>query len=292
MRTRQSNSLSDEYLYGQTFYPASPFSWLAPLWSFLCGAAASGAWTWTTNSILRFLLGVFLSGPLLGIVWSASTQIRWRDLLTYDPPSKVTPKPIPALPYTLPGSASEQLGSWLSTFLARWQQVKPYLGKPLLQLIASSVFSLTVAAQLGQQSLILTAAGLGIAYVSSLDTKRRISVLAPLFLAWLLGHTIYSTIHLASALIAVFFAVTLYSAPKQMETGLIWQVMPQIAIVAGLVTIKQPLVATAVALLSTLGVLLIPLLQTQSGREKYFRIVQLQLAASMLLSALALGYKP
>jgi len=298
VETRQPNSLSNEYLYGQPLYPAAPLSWLAPLWSFLCGVAASGAWTWTGSGLLRLLLGLLLAGPLLGMAWAASTKTRWRENLTDSPPGDTAANPIPALPYTLPRSASHRLVTWLSAVSAWWQQVKPHLSRPLLHLVVTTIFSLTVAAQLGQQSLVLTAAGLVLAYASGFGRERwgaslLVSVSAPLLLTWLLGHAIYDTLRPASVLIAAFFALTFHgcSALKQAHKGLAWQVAPQAAVVAGLVAIKQPVAATVVALLGTSGALLAPLLQTQPGREQYFRVLQLQLAASMFVAALALGYK-
>jgi hypothetical protein len=68
--------------------------------------------------------------------------------------------------------------------------------------------------------------------------------------------------------------------------------MPQVVVAATLVAIKQPLAAAVIALLATSNWLLFPMLGTQPGRERYFRALQTSLIASMLLAALALGYKP
>jgi hypothetical protein len=287
------NSLSNEYSYGQSLYPAPPLSWLAPLWSFLCGVAASGAWAWTGSRFLRLLSGLLLVGPLLGLAWATSTQTSWRESPMDDPPGNVPQKPIPALPYTLSGSASHRLGGRLSAALAWWQQVEPRLGRPLLQLLGSTVFSLAVAAQLGQQSLALTVAGLAIAYAN-----RIVSVSVPLFTAWLLGHAVYNTLRPASLFAAASFSVAFYgysSLNQELGTGvkaLTWPVVSQAAAVASLIAVMQPVAAAIVALLGTCPLLLAPLLETERGREQYFRAVQSQLAIGMFVTALALGYTP
>ena len=303
METRRSNSPSNEYLYGQPFYPATPLSWLAPLWSFVCGVAASAAWTWTGSHLLRLLSGLLLVGPLLGMAWAASTQTSWREEPVDDPPDNTTQESIPALPYTLSGSAGHRLGTRLSTALTWWRQVEPRLGRPLLQLVGSTIFSLTVAAQLGQHTLALTIAVLVIAYASGFGrgpwaSHPIASISFPLFTAWLLGHAVYNVPRPVSVLAAASFSLAFYGSSvlnKRLEPvakGLTWQVAPQVAAVASLIAVKQPVAAAVVALLGTPQLLLAPLLETEHGREQYFRAVQLHLVISMFLTALALGYKP
>jgi len=302
VETMRPSSLSNEYLYGQPFYPATPLSWLAPLWSFVCGAAASAAWSWTGSHLLRLFSGLLLVGPLLGMAWAASTQTRWRERLVDDPPEEMAQNAILTLPYTLSGSASHRLGTRLSAVLAWWQQVEPHLGRPLLQLVGSTIFSLTIAAQFGVQSLALTMAGLIIAYAGGLGRGRWasspiVSVSVPLFLAWLLGHAAYDALRPVSVFAAASFSFSFYGSSlvhKKLDPGvkdLTWQVVSQAAAVVTLIAIKQPVVAAVVALLATPQLLLVPLLRTEHGREQYCRTVQIPLAISMFLTALALGYR-
>lgn len=218
-------------------------------------------------------------------------------------PGNVAGNPVPALPYTLSGSASHQLGGRLSAALAWWQQVEPRLGRPLLQLLGSTVFSLAVAAQLGQQSLALAVAGLVIAYASGFGRGRWasnpiVSIPVPLFTAWLLGHAVYNTLRPISLLAAASFSLAFYGYSRLNQRlgsdvkGLTWPVVSQAAAVASLIAAMQPVAAAIVALLGTLSLLLVPLLETERGREQYFRAVQSQLAIGMLVTAFALGYTP
>ena len=41
-----------------------PVTWIPVIWSFLCGAVASGAFGWTDFLGVKFLLGILLTGPL------------------------------------------------------------------------------------------------------------------------------------------------------------------------------------------------------------------------------------
>jgi hypothetical protein len=315
------NSLNKEYLYGQPSYPVPPLSWLAPLWSFVCGVAASTAWTWTGSHLLRLLSGLLLVGPLLGIVWAASTHARWRELLRDDSPGGNAPDSVvpseswqsTALPYTLPGSGSHRLAVWIAAASTRWRTLEPHLGKPLVQLFAGTVFSLTVAAQLGRHNLALAGGSLLVAHVGALGRVRRashglVSVSLPVLIAWLSGHAAFNSIHPLSAVVGLGFSVALfgcfavYKHPERPIRGLVWQIGAQLVPIASLGIIRQPLMAAIVALLVTPQLLLIPLLQpstskaasihmvTGCGQAKYFHAVQFQLMLSMFLTALALGY--
>ena len=303
METNRPESLINEYLYGRPFHPATPLSWLAPFWSFLCGAAASAAWAWTGSHLLRLLLGLLLVGPLLGLAWAASARTRWQDEAMDDPADPTAQPSLVALPYTLPGSASHRLAEkWL---MARgwWQQVEPRLGKPLVQLVGSTIFALTVAAQLGRQSLALGLLVLTVAYASGLArtrwaSNRIVSVSFPMLTAWLLGHAAYDALDPASAFAGACFALVFYGAAvlkdssEPLAVGLAWQVLPWAAATVTLMAIKQPLIAATVALLGTSQLLLVPLLEREGGHALYFRALQLQLAISMFLAASALGYAP
>ena len=297
VEARHPDALHDEYLYGRPLYPAAPLAWLAPFLSFACGVAASGAWTWAGASLLRLLLGLLLAGPLLGMAWAASTGTEWRHGAEDSAPGTMPPRSLVALPYTLPGSVSHRLSSWLSELAGWWQQVRPRLGNPLLRVVAGTIFCLTVAIQQSPQSLVVAAVALVIAYASGFGRRWWMSspiILhsAPIFLTWLLGHAAYADLQPVSVAVAASFALAFCrcAGGSRVNAELVWQVAPQLAAAVCLVPIKQPAVAAAISVLVTLPLLLAPLLGTHSRRGEYFRIVQTQLAASMVLAALAVGY--
>ena len=297
-------SLSDGHLYGQPFYPTAPLSWLAPLWFFVCGAAASGGWVWTSADMLRLLTGLLLTGPLLGAVWAASTQIRSGRLLARNAADTLTsgnggaPSTMPALPYTLPGSTGHGLAVWLSEAGQRWRRglaLQP--GRPVLQGVVASVFALALAAQAGQQILALTAVFLLTALVRALArgkwaSSQIVSLAFPLFAAWLLGHAAYDHLQATSTVVALCFVLAFhnfsdsYRQAAWSSQGPVWQSLA----VASLILVGQPVAAATTALLVTPQLLLSTLLQT--ARERYFWAIQFPLLLSTFLTALALGYRP
>jgi len=294
METAATTWHHDEYLYGAPLFPAAPLSWLAPLWCFACGVLASGGLTSNSGSLLRLPLGLLLAGPLLGTAWAGSAQLRHLRSNPDSPVQPSTPESIRSLPYTLPGSLGHRIATWVARAVASSQQSP--LHKAVWRWLAGSLFSLAVAAQLGPVCLLLAA--LGLAGASILAWGRRdhsdsplLSIALPLLLSWLLGHSAYGPLHVASALSAACFALTFSACAslerKEGEPGA--QVALQAAAAAVLVAIKQPLLAAAIALLATPQLLLASLLTAPSGRGQYFAHIQWTLALSLLLSALALG---
>lgn len=298
MEKRSSNVLDNGHFYGQALYPTAPLSWLAPLWSFLCGVVASAAWSWKGDSALRFFLGLLLAGPLLGMVWAAITRLGYQterqDCLSSSAVSKCTF----ALPYTVAGSRGYRLATRLSTLAAWWQEAKSVLSASVAQWLAGAVFSLAVAAQLGQRSAVLAALDLVMAHLVGFMGKRQVlrsilSISVPLCLAWLLGHVAFAPLHLVSVVVAISFALVFSGCFITSETGhgLVAQVVPQSIVMVSLIACSQPITAAAVVLLASPQLLLAELLKTPGQREKYFRGIQWYLAISMLLTALALGHK-
>jgi hypothetical protein len=309
-------------------YPVTPFSWLAPLWSYVCGVIASPAagsaalggygqvglvgfrfaGDWAGRGVLAFLLGLLLIGPLLGTAWRASGQIRsYRDLPA-NPGSRPAPKPLQAIPYTLPGSASAIASSWLGVVAAQWQRIRPKLGTPLLRLVASTVFSLAVAAELGQGALVIAAVALLCMYARCLGGGRSaaegpgskaygaacavILVFLPVLLPWLIGNATYAAAHGGSVLVAACFALALGSCRQvhQTGTGLLGVLLPQLAVAIYFILAKQPITAAGVVLLASPQLLWSPLLEVPARRTEYFAAAQVPLAMAMLLAAWTLRY--
>jgi hypothetical protein len=304
----------------EALYPVPPLSWLAPLWAYACGVIASSpaagtvaltvynsvgqtassfAGDWMGRSVLPFLLGLLLAGPLLGVAWRASGQIRSLRELAADLADDARSKPLRPMPYTLRGSASDMAFSWLGAVLASLQRLAPELGIPLLRLAVSTVFSLAVAAELGQRTLAIAAAALVCVYARCLRRPRWsacqvMDVFLPMLLTWLIGHATFAAMHAESVLVATCFALALGSCPRVHQTGkgLLRLLVPQAAVVIYFMVARQPVTAAGVTLLVSAQLLWSPLLQVPAGRTRYFRAVQLPLATTMLLAACTLRYGP
>lgn len=298
MNAVQANSGRQEPPTGG-LYPTPPFSWLAPVWAFACGVAASSGATATGNHLLLFALGLLLVGPLLGTVWRASGQMRFRRRQTENGSAEPPTRAVASVPYTRSGSASEHLASWLGGIAGRFGQIEEESATPLRELAVSAVFAIALAAQLGQRTLVLALAALVCACVRSfgrgrLATNALISISVPVFVNWLIGHAVYTSLRPGSALVAACFALTLYGCSQADKTGKgpLRQLLPQAVTVGYLIVVRQPLVAAICTLLISAQLLWAPLLETQEGRQAYFRAVQAPLAISMLLSAWVAGYWP
>ena len=313
MDTVQPNLESHERVLAgaQVLYPAPPLSWLAPLWSYTCGVIASSGADWTGDSLLRFLLGLLLVGPLLGTAWRASEQIRPDRGLVTDPRGAAdTPRRLGAwIPYTLPDSPGEHFVSWLRATSAWSHQGAPESGTLLLQLAGSIVFSLTVAAALGQRALALAAAALVCVCICGLVWQRRhvepsasggeggtsaMAVFLSIFLAWLIGHAAFAAIRPESALVGACFALVICACFQIRRSGrsLLHLLLPQGIVIVYFVSIGQPVAAAGVTLLASAALLWAPLLEESVGRAAYFGAIQLPLAISMFLSAWTLGHGP
>jgi hypothetical protein len=242
-----------------------------------------------------------LAGPLLGTAWAAATRNGWREDVPDDPPGES--EVVASLPYTLPGSASAALSARLSALAGWWQRVEPRLGRPLVQLAVSAVFALAVAAQLGGQSLAIALASLLVAGGGGLLRPRWtrhavVSHALPVLGAWLLGHAAFAGIAPLSALAAVAFSwvvaglADLDRSPGSVARKALSTAAPWALAVSAVIAAMQPLAAALVALLGSLPLLLAPLLDSDGGRARYFRALQLALAVSMIAAALALGYTP
>jgi hypothetical protein len=302
-------------------YPVPPLSWLAPSWSYVCGVVASPSLAGisastasrltgdgTGGNVLLFMLGLLLAGPLLGVAWTASGQIRFYGKLAADAPDNAPQKPLRPIPFTLPGSASAMLASWLGVASARWQRAAPEVGMPLLRLVVSTIFALVVASVLGSRTLVITAAALVCVCIRSLGrgpwlarrprseaegtASQVLDVFLPIVLTWLIGHAMFVAIRAESVLVAACFALALGVCPQVRQTGKgpLRLLLPQAVVVIYFITARQPVTAAGITLLASSQLLWSALLETPVGRTKYFRAAQLPLAAAMLLAAWTLGH--
>jgi hypothetical protein len=323
----------EESLLGWPLYPVGPLSWLAPSWAYVCGAAASGTRSWNSASLLRLLLGLLLAGPLLVVAWASvqhlaagnSSEVgipnpksgeqtpgasaRGGDTdvhdgndaacLEGDRPAEPAADVTACLPYTLRGSASDRLTTWLSKIWEDWSQTQTQRRSSVVKLATSTLFALVVASHLGRSPVVLTVTAFGLLYGVALVKGRwarsiALSTTLPLLAAWLLGHATYALPSPTSAATGAAFAVALSSGRISTRGAALaaWQFLAQLIAAGLLVTVRQPIAASIVALLAFPSVLLVPLLDQPASRPRYFAAQQLPFMVSMLVAGLALGYRP
>ena len=255
------------------------------------------------GGVLRFVLGLLLAGPLLGTAWRAGAQLRFHGQLATELADDAPSRPLGPAPYTLPGSVSDTLASWLGMARSRLQRLAPEVRMTLPRLAVSTVFSVAVAAELGLRTLTVTTAALVCVYARCLlggrwaarhprgDVEEPASpvldVSLPILVTWLIGHTTYAAIRVESVMVAACFALALGVCAQVNQTGkgLVRLLLPQAVLVALFVVARQPVTAAGVTLLASSQLLWSPLLQIPAGRARFFRALQLPLAAAMLLAA-------
>jgi len=215
--------------------------------------------------------------------------------------------PLAALPYTLPGSAGDQLHGWLVKATSRWQQLQPVLLRPLLELGIGSASAVIVAMQLGPGALPLVLVYLIVLAITCASkgewTQSTFFTISwPLASAWVLGHLLFAPIRLESIVTSAGFALAMGGCARVNRSragdnpgaglGLFQLVAPHAAVVLCVYAVGQPVIAMVVALLASAQLLWAPLLATPVQRGRYFGSVQWLFALAMVLAASALGRLP
>jgi chlorophyll synthase len=274
-----------------------PLTWLGPAWAALCGAAASGWLTFNGQNMLVLLIALFLADALWGTLWHLITETDW--LVSANWPSQAQEASLTPLPYTAPGSPSHRIFSRLGRRLAWWRAAFwPRRGSALLGLVVILPSTLILAVILGQRVIILTSAALAIMVLALLRARRHSAPPLPLRailemgFAWLAGHTAFAPLTLWSFLLATLYTVVYHSCLKlAKDNGKRWLVLlkiPQAAVIALLIFLRQPVMAGVVSLLLLPQMLLQPFLGQGEVELWYLRRTGPFLMAGMLLAALAI----
>jgi chlorophyll synthase len=100
-----------------------PVTWIPVMWSFLCGAVASGAFGWQDLTGMKFILGMLLTGPLASGTCQMLNDYFDRDLDEINEPRR----PIPGGSISLE-SATRLIAVWsLLSVVAGWF-IHPLIG--------------------------------------------------------------------------------------------------------------------------------------------------------------------
>jgi len=267
-----------------------PLIWLSPAWAALCGAAASGRLALSGQAALTLLLTLLLADAAWGFLWKLAAE---------RPPADNRPSTagirLAALPYTVPGSPSQRAFERLGEFLAWWREgFWPRHGSAL---IVALPLTAALAATLGRRVVILTSAALAMVALAFLLRRRGASPLAlqailGMGLAWLAGHIALGPLGWPSLFLAALYTGT-YRAWLALAEGkrpLILLNGSQVAVVALLVALRQPIAAGLVGLSLLPQMLLQPYLRRGGMEAWYLRRTRVFLMASTMAAALAIGY--
>lgn len=275
---------------------ARPFWGGAGLWAVLCGTLASGGLRWDGEALWTLVLVLLLAELGWGSLWDLITNGRWLEGLGQGwPPQRAAA--MPRLPYTLPHSPAGRLFGALGRLAAWWRETGwPAAGGALLGSMAAAVLVVALSLLLPDPIRLLNAA---LAALVGLGLWQRARGRGPLLggalvqvgLGWLAGHATFSPMGGASSLLALCFALSVWGAMRLREglRGALWLLDGgQVAVVAALAALKQPLAAFAVGMLLLGQVALQPGLAAGADPDQVLARTWPWLMATMLVAALAL----
>jgi hypothetical protein len=281
--------------------------WLGPAWAVLCGAVASGELEIGWRGALALLLAVVLADGVLGSVWTLATSAgQWRLPKTRRGNPHGEPA-LPVLPYTLPGSVGGRFSSFVAQALHRWRHVIwPRVGTSIVGMGFMSLVALLMAAFLGMGPFVVTAIAVGFAAAGLVDARcggSRGAGLASCVLAglpWLIGYAALGGAAAMAEGLASFLRILLWPAlyavtwygyrmlgKEQSQRGAVVLNLAQVAAVALLVAVREPIMAGAVVLFLLPQLLLQPSVLRADDGLWYLRHSQVFALCAMM--AMAVG---
>ena len=263
--------------------------WLSPAWAVLCGVIASSAFVWTGREVVIAALAVVIADGAWATQWWGFVDTDWRQLFA-DWASIAVERPESSL--ALRGSPADRSQHSLARLRLWWQAGgREQAGTPLFSALAALALGVLLSAVIGWQALALTFAALALTQIALILRLHNRSInwlhgFVAIGLAWLLGHAVFGELTVLSALAAMIFSFA-YAALLDLAQGAAatrrW-LLPQIALVIGLVVLQQPIAVLA------LLVLLIAqsLLATATDNVDFARAAQWWLMLAMLVAALGI----
>lgn len=190
--------------------PARPATWLGPAWATLCGVVASGAFVFSGQDVLRLLVAILLTDPLLGAWRAAWVNTDWRA-----PVRAWRPTPTRSwmlLPYARMDSPAARVSQWISSRGKFWRSALwPEVGQSISALVVSGFIALTVALVLSPTAFTITLVALALAPIEAeLGTRTFGQIpraLAEIGAAWMIGHSALARPTWQSFALALFFAL-------------------------------------------------------------------------------------
>ncbi len=266
--------------------------WLGPGWAAVCGVIASGRFTWSARGLLLAGLAIFLVDGVWATLWSAAIETNWAAIAARwnASPPPLRPR---ALLHMRTGAPSDRATRWLSQLTHWWQtELQPVAGSTVSSIVVCLALGLVLAAILGGQMLMLSAAALALIQIGLVINRAAgqplpvIQAILEVGLAWLAGHAAFAPINIISTLMAAVFAIT-YAGGLQLveqQGGLKRWRWSQLAAAAIVLIARHPLPALMLFLTTFAQLLIEPGLKERSGAW-FVRSSQVWLMAAMLITA-------
>lgn len=279
-------------------HPAQTITWIGPAWATICGALASGAFSLSGETLLRILVAIILTDPILGAWRAAWVNTDWRAPLRVWQPTPTRSWML--LPYARLNSPAARLSQWISSRAKFWRDaVWPEVGLALSTLVISGLIALSVALVLdnspfrrGPFFLTVLALMLGPleAELGSHGRGQWARALLEVGAAWLIGNAALGSPTPASILLALFMAFAyrgLLGVAASREVGFAIANLSQI-IVSAILVARGAILSAGFVSIGLVAQILWQALARQVGSQdsSYLLRVQWFLLLGMLVAAL------
>jgi hypothetical protein len=236
---------------------ARPFLGVMGIWSTFCGALATDHLQWDGEVLLMLTLVMLLVDLAWGSLWDLAVGTDWSHLLASSR-SPVLPIPSFALPFTRSASVGGRLSQGLRRSVGWWRgALWPEAGSVVLGLVAAAILAGVLSLLLPGRVLVLNLLLVAPLFGGVLQRLRGNSSLAGqafvlVALGWLAGSMAFAELNQPAVVLALSFALAAWGALRAGEalSGGLWLLNTgQLACVALLAIMRQPLAAGAVGLL-------------------------------------------
>ncbi len=263
--------------------------WLSPAGAVLCGLIASSAFVWAGRNMVIAALAVVIADGAWTTQWWGFVETDWR-LLFANWSSIAVERSESSL--ALRGSPADRSQHSLARLRLWWQASgREQAGTPLFSALAAVALGVLLSAVIGWQALALTFAALALTQIALILRLHQRAVnwlhgFVAIGLTWMLGHAAFGALTVWSALAAVLFSFA-HAALLDLAQGAAavrWWLLPQIALIIGLLVLHQPIASLAlIALLIAQA-----LLATVTHSLDFARAAQWWLMLAMLVVALGI----
>lgn len=229
---------------------------LAAGWALVCGAWATGEWSWRGLQLFRLAAAWCVADVLLG--YALGQMVLLKEILGRAPASPSAVRAVVRFPYAQEGAPGQRLAEALNVRLARWREhLGPPGGHAALAALLGVGLSLVVATYLGREPLVWLGGGLALAAGVFLLAGKNALALARwlgslrLALALLLGHALLAPVKGIALGLAVLVGLGALarmpwaqpaSRPARWLSRAVWA-----ALVGALLWARQPILGLALA---------------------------------------------
>ena len=260
---------------------------LLPTWALLCGIVASGGFDGDGAAWFRLAFLILLVEGGWGTLWHALTATDWAAALRSWRAWRAG-EPLPALPYTLPGTPGDRAARYLGQLRRWWEEVlRPTCGPSLAAILVALPVTAVLSAYLGPEFLLLSLGALAVMQLGTAwvggdgSVAPQWDALVGITWPWLAGHIGFAAPTLPSTALALAFALAWGGRAVTLAAQVLAAVL--------LVFLHAPLGAGGLLLLLAPQLAFRPWMAQGRTFHWYRRQVRPWLLLAMLVAALALA---